>query len=272
MSLLARLGVEKLLIIDTHCHAGRNWFEPIETLLFEMDTNGVSHAMLIQHGGVYDHDYLFECAERFSGRFKVVIRMDPEDPNQPATLTRLKERGAAGVRLTPDERASRGDPLSVWKAAGELSMVVSCQGDMDRFAAPEFRELLEACPDTQIVIEHLAGVRRASPPYDSFKRAAETAKHPNTFIKVPGLGEIASRPPRLLPEFRFDDVPPVLEEACKAFGPRRMMWGSDFPGLAGREGYRNAIAGIRDYSAFQRGDDIEWVLGRTAAIVWGFPQ
>ena len=50
-------------IIDTHCHAGRNWFEPIETLLFQMDSNGVDGAVLIQHGGTYDNDYLFECAE-----------------------------------------------------------------------------------------------------------------------------------------------------------------------------------------------------------------
>ena len=47
------------MIIDTHCHAGKNWFLPIESLEFEMNQAGVDAAVLIQHGGTYDNDYLF---------------------------------------------------------------------------------------------------------------------------------------------------------------------------------------------------------------------
>ncbi|GIT59550.1 MAG: hypothetical protein Ct9H300mP19_14980 [Dehalococcoidia bacterium] len=35
------------MIIDTHCHAGRNWFLPIESLEFEMNQAGVDAAVLI---------------------------------------------------------------------------------------------------------------------------------------------------------------------------------------------------------------------------------
>ena len=42
------------MIIDTHCHAGKNWFLPIESLEFEMNRAGVDGAVLIQHGGTYD--------------------------------------------------------------------------------------------------------------------------------------------------------------------------------------------------------------------------
>lgn len=259
-------------IIDTHTHAGLNWFEPVETLLYEMNANGVSGAVLVQHGGTYDNDYLFECAERYPGRFKVVVQVDPEDREQPDTLEKLANQGAAGVRLAPQARARRGDPLAVWKCAGELGLVVSCQGDMERFGAPDFMNLLESCPDTQIVIEHLAAVRRASPPYEDFSAALKTAQYPNTSIKVPGLGEVVDRPPRLRPHSQFDDVPPLFEQTLDAFGSHRMMWGSDFPGVAGREGYRNALNGVREHPAFCNGDDLEWVLGRTAASVWGFPD
>ena len=48
-----------MLIIDTHCHAGKNWFEPIEVLEFQMDRNGVDKALLVQHGGTFDNGYLF---------------------------------------------------------------------------------------------------------------------------------------------------------------------------------------------------------------------
>ena len=132
-------------IIDTHCHAGRNWFEPITTLIHEMDTNHVDEAVLIQHGGTYDNTYLFESAETHEGRLKVVVMLDPDDGDQAGTLTALKEQGAAGVRLYPDHRVRGDDPLAIWKLAGELDLIVSCLGDVGRFASDEFRALVEQC-------------------------------------------------------------------------------------------------------------------------------
>ena len=178
-----------MLIIDTHCHAGNNWFEPVETLLHEMNLNDVAQAVLIQHGGTYDPTYLFECAERFKGRFKVVVLLDPEDSDQPGTLEKLAEEGASGVRLYPDDRVNGPDPLAVWKKAGELGLVVSSLGDVTRFASPEFADLVDECVNTTIVIEHLAGARKSFvPPYDEYQRALKLAESPQTYIKVPGLG------------------------------------------------------------------------------------
>ena len=39
------------MIIDTHCHVGVNWFEPVESLLFQMNENDVEKALIVQHGG-----------------------------------------------------------------------------------------------------------------------------------------------------------------------------------------------------------------------------
>ena len=58
--------------------------------------------------------------------------------------------------------------------------------------------------------------------------------------------------------------------AYEAFGPDRMMWGSDYPPSAGREGYRNTLEGVRNHPAFANDDDIDWVLGKTAARIWKF--
>ena len=35
-------------IVDSHCHAARGWYEPIEVLLSQLDRNGVELAALIQ--------------------------------------------------------------------------------------------------------------------------------------------------------------------------------------------------------------------------------
>lgn len=259
------------MIIDTHCHAGRNWFQPIETLEFEMDQAGVDAAVLIQHGGTYDNDYLFAEAAKRAGRFKVVVMIDPEDPDPLGRLEQLAGQGAAGVRIAPDgEFTALSDVTDIWRKAGELGLVVSSLGDDKRFSSASFKKIIDDCPDTQIVIEHLAGVGIAEPPYTDYESALECATRPNTTVKVPGLGEITRRPPVLLPDFRFENIPPLFEMAHEAFGVDRMMWGSDFPPSAGREGYGNTLKGVRSHPAFANGDDIDWVLGKTAARVWGF--
>jgi len=261
-----------MLMIDTHCHAGRNWFEPIETLEFQMDRCGVTGAVLIQHGGTYDNDYLFDAAARRPGRFKVVVLVDPTSADPLGDLTRLAESGAAGVRLSLRMQFGTPHGHDIWKKAGELGLVVSSLGKAAEFASEEFKRIVEACPDTRIVIEHLAGVGVTKPPYGEFASALENPRSPNTAIKIPGLAKICPRPPILEPEFRFENVPPLFEMAREAFGVQRMMWGSNFPPSAGYEGYQNTLEGVRDHPAFGGDEDSAWVMGKTAARWWGFDE
>ena len=201
-------------------------------LLSQMDLNGVDKAVLIQHRGNYDNRYLLECMQRFPGRFAAVVGVDPSQPDATATLEGLaQESGVVGLRLRPNDRSPGGDPLSIWRKAGELGLVISCFSvDVDHVAAPEFRRLVEELPNCTIVLEHLAGVHRhispdsVTPPYTAYRTALELARFPNAYIKFGGLGEFCIRPPRLQPQFGFDEVLPMLEMAREAFGPRRMMW------------------------------------------------
>ena len=60
------------MIVDTHAHASPCWFEPIEVLLFQMNSNGVDKTTLVAMDGQLDEKYnryLVECARRFPGRF-----------------------------------------------------------------------------------------------------------------------------------------------------------------------------------------------------------
>jgi L-fuconolactonase len=47
-----------MVVVDTHCHASPYWYEPVETLLDQMNRHGVAQATLIQIGGEYDNAYL----------------------------------------------------------------------------------------------------------------------------------------------------------------------------------------------------------------------
>ncbi|MGN6697998.1 MAG: amidohydrolase family protein, partial [Thermomicrobiales bacterium] len=110
------------MIIDTHCHASPVWYEPVESLLAQMERNGVDAAVLIQMQGQFNNDYQFECVQRYPGKLASVVLVDVSQPNAPATLERLAQQGAAGVRLGPAWRSPGGDPLAIWRAAARLGL------------------------------------------------------------------------------------------------------------------------------------------------------
>ena len=68
----------------------------------------------------------------------------------------------------------------------------------------------------------------------------------------------------------YDEVLRPFEMAKETFGAERMMWGSDWPPSAGREGYANTLRGVMEHPAFAGKGELEQVMGLTAKRVWGF--
>ena len=149
-----------MITVDTHCHAGTNWFEPVEMMLHQMNQNGVEKAVLIQHRGNYNNRYLLECVQSLPGRFSAAVCVDPAQPDAMDALERLSnKKGVVGVRLHPRDRSPGDDPLAIWRKAGALGLVISCRAvDVNDTATPEFRSLVEALPGYTFVLEHLGGV------------------------------------------------------------------------------------------------------------------
>jgi L-fuconolactonase len=256
------------MTVDSHCHASHAWYEPIETLLHEMDRNGVDQAILIQILGQTDNSYQQACRRRYPGRFASVVLIDPERPDAMQTLKRLVDDSATGVRLRPTARSSGDDPLAIWRAAGRLGLAVSCPGTSADFASDAFAQLVAALPDVRIVLEHLASVS-APDTEDTLRamrqRAFELAKYPNVAIKFGGLGEIARRAMPVREPFPFEEpIPPYLQQVYDVFGSTRMMWGSDFPPVAGREGYANALRLPREQFAHLPKAEQDLLFGGTA--------
>ena len=233
-----------LTVVDSHCHASLAWFQPVESLVHEMDQNGVAHAVLIQIRGQYDNSYQAECVRRYPGRFANVVGVDWEQPDAIARLEQLVEQGASGVRLRPSSRSPVDDPLAFWRACERLGIAVSCLGTAAEFASDDFSQLVQALPRLTIVIEHLAGVgfARAASERATPDALLALARHPNLCVKLPGLGEFCERAMPVREPFMFvEPIPPLLPQFVDAFAADRLMWGSDYPPVAGREGYRNAL-------------------------------
>jgi L-fuconolactonase len=128
-----------MIIVDTHCHALPHWFEPVETLLHQMNANGVEKATLVQVRGQFDNRYIMECVQRFPGRFSAVAIVDTDRSDAPETLAHWVSQGAEGVRLSPTTRSPGSDPLAIWRQAAELGILVSCLGSADGLSVHEMR-------------------------------------------------------------------------------------------------------------------------------------
>ena len=259
-------------IVDTHTHASPDWFEPVETLLHVMEANGIAQAVLVQFRGNFHNEYIFECTRRFPGRFIACAALDVAAPDAPATLRALARRGAAGVRFWLHKDGAIA-PDSLWRAADDLGLAVSVIGTEEEFGADELRRLASTFVNTRIVIEHFGRAGRDEPPpYTRYRRVLALADFPNVYMKLGGLGEICHRPAVFPAGNPFPVVPPFARMAVEAFGPQRLMFGSDFPPVTYREGLRNALRGLQDHLSWLPPDDLHWIFGRTALAVWKFPQ
>ena len=130
-----------MVVVDTHCHASPYWYEPVETLLDQMNRHGVAKATLIQIGGEYDNAYLIECMRRFPGRFSVVGLVDTDRPDAPERLEEWVKQAIIGFHLKNPLEGYRRltfmmldadivavSPSSVWRVLSQAGLLSKWNG------------------------------------------------------------------------------------------------------------------------------------------------
>jgi L-fuconolactonase len=126
---------------------------------------------------------------------------------------------------------------------------------------PAAIELVRSFPNQPFVLDHLAkpliGDRVISPWREHLH---ELAAFPNVMCKVSGL----------VTEARWDgwqesDFAPYLDTAFEAFGPERLMYGSDWPVALLAATYERAFALIRNYVDARAPDAAARIFGLNAA-------
>lgn len=265
-------GPRGYAVVDSHCHASTNWLSPVESLLCEMDRNRVEQAVLTQLLGDADNSYLFECARRFAGRFAVVVWVDSRERGAVQQLERLIEAGASGVRLAATDRCDGPDPLALWRAASRLGVTVTVRGEPGEFLARDFLVVLESLPGLRVVVEHLGTckVPHTDPAHHDLQtKVLGLARFPNVHLKIHGLGEFclkAGPPFGMFPFAR--PLPPLLNVAFDSFGPHRLIWGSDYPLVAAREGYSNSLELPMAEMASISKRDVPAIFGETARMLF----
>ncbi|WP_210513951.1 amidohydrolase family protein [Hymenobacter terricola] len=124
-------------------------------------------------------------------------------------------------------------------------------------------ELATALPNQPLVLDHLAKPLIKTGEIEFWKRDIQAlAGHENVLCKVSGLVTEADWQHGQPADFR-----PYLDVVFEAFGPRRVMFGSDWPVCSVAGGYGRALGPVADYlAAFSAAEQARFWGGNAAAF------
>lgn len=242
-----------------------------DELLAVMRTSGIERAVLIQHAPLhgYDNSYILDCARKRPGTFSVVAMINERTPNLKERLRDLRDQGARGIRIGPTKHADRTlnvDPPNwlkapgmqlLWKHAAELNIAV-CP-----LLSPEFLTSVDpmcaAYPDTTVVIDHFGRIEMGNK--EQAQWLTRLAQHPNVFVKVSAFKNFGDK------RAPYDDLAPLMRLVIDAFGPDRLMWGSDCPyQLMEGNNYTDAVALVRQGLGLSSADKSAILRGTAAKV------
>jgi predicted TIM-barrel fold metal-dependent hydrolase len=273
----------RLRIIDPHVHVWKNdarypWpvdlAEPPkgdalpETLLGLMQANGVEKTVIV-HVIYYRWDcrYAADCVNAQPDKFMGVCRVDPQSPRAAVDLDRWTTAGFHGVRLSPfagpasDWIADRPQMDAIWGRAAELKVPICILCDTSRL--PDVAKVVERFADqVDVCIDHMADCPIDQPA--ELEKLLVLARYPRVFVKLSHLWLLSRE------RYPYRDTHDQVRRLYDAFGPQRLMWGSDWPAVEPRCDYGRALALYRDEIKFFNDDDRRWILGGTALRLWPF--
>jgi len=267
----------KLRIIDPHVHVWKNdarypWPADLakppsedalpETLLGLMQANGVEKTVIV-HVIYYRWDcrYAADCVNAHPDKFMGVCRVDPQSAGAAAELERWTRAGYHGVRLSPfagpasDWIADRTQMDAIWGKAAELKIPICILCDTARL--PDVAKVVERFADrVDVCIDHMADCAIDRPA--ELDKLLALARYPRVFVKLSHLWLLSREP------YPYRDTHTQVRRLYDAFGPQRLMWGTDWPAVESYCEYGRALALYRDEIKFFTDDDRRWILGGTA--------
>ena len=130
---------------------------------------------------------------------------------------------------------------------------------------PAVLSLVNRLPDQPFVLDHLGKplIREGGmEPWASHVR--ELAQHPNVWCKVSGLVTEAD-----WGKWRPEDIRPYLDVVFEAFGPSRLMFGSDWPVCLLAASYPDVYELVHEYVSPLSAPEKEKLFGGNAAAFYG---
>lgn len=235
----------------------------------ELRANGMDGCVAVQADPSEDETrFLLELAPAHDFIRGVVGWVDLTSPELDASLARFSgDPLFRGVRHIAQAEA---DDFLV---RDDVTRGIACLGDhgltfdvlVYERQLPAAVALAERLPDQAFVLDHLGKPRIAEgalEPWATHLRAL--ARHPNVWCKVSGMVTEAD-----WAHWRAADLRPYLDVAFDAFGPERLMFGSDWPVCLVAGGYARVMGLVEEYVGALSSGERDALFGGNAARFYG---
>jgi L-fuconolactonase len=235
-------------------------------LLPELRSNGIDASIAVQADqSERETLFLLECAAQHPEIAGVVGWVDLCATNLRERLTFFSQfkklRGFRHiVQAEPDERfLLRDDFCRGVRCLREFGLTYDILIYPKQL--PAACEFADRFPDHPFVIDHLAKPLIRDRKVDQWReQMRRIATHPNVYCKLSGIITEAD-----WRNWSADDCRPYLDVVFEAFGPNRLMFGSDWPVCLLAGTYRRVKGLIDDYARSLSAADRERIFGLNAA-------
>lgn len=225
--------------VDSHAHVfrhdlkfaeGRRHSPDFDALLADylglLDANGVSHALLIQPSFLgTDNTFMLAALDAYPDRFRGVAVVDPSFTE--ADLREFAGRGICGIRLNLVGAAIPDLEGDAWKSLLESVRTLEWHVEVhiELTALPSVGQaVLDAgCP---LVVDHFG--RPGPDDAASWAWLLSAARTGYVWVKL-------SAAYRSWPPSMAEKAAAAAADLLVAFGPERLLWGSDWPHTQHRE-------------------------------------
>jgi len=126
-------------------------------------------------------------------------------------------------------------------------------------------EFVDRHPQQVFVLDHIAKPRIGDGAIEPWKaNIRELARRKNVFCKVSGMVTEAD-----WKTWSEEQLRPYFDTVLEAFGPKRLMFGTDWPVCLAASGYSRWVEVVREFVAGLSADEQEWLFGKTAVMAYG---
>lgn len=290
-------------IIDAQIHQPAPWLAESEAdteresrlateiALAYMDAAGVDRAVLSANAKEWGWAEFVTVSAPERLAVTASNHFDPEAPDIEEKLAELKSnpsligyRQAVNYPPGAAEKVQDGRFDRLFSACAKLGLpvMVLALGD-----ARLVDGIARSNPDLSLIVDHLgvpqppglppAFLEADNPPFKSLPQVLDLAKYENVSVKFSGAPALSTAP------YPFDDLWPHLSQLVEAFGPDRLMWGTDIMRVTGRvahkpwkidfpglHSYAEAVGFLRDTDRLSESDKEQMFAGTLRRIL-GWP-
>jgi L-fuconolactonase len=244
----------------------------IDELRPTLVANEVDATVLVQTISVADETpELLALADAEPVIAGVVGWIDLTAPDAADQLARLQD-GEGGGRLVGIRHQVQEEPDPRWLCRADVRRGLAAVGEAglayDLLVKPQQLDsavdTVRALPDMRFVLDHAGkpAIRDgAIQPWHA--EIAELAQLPNVAVKLSGLVTEAAD------EWTVEQLRPYVDVLLQAFGPFRIMFGSDWPVCLLAASYREVVAAAHELTSQLSSAERDDVFGETAARWYG---